>query len=111
MIKIKYTKSYDNCLKKLKKYPDVKDNILSIISFVKNVEFTSELMNNPIARMYGFERLKYQNNEFYSFNPNKKGVIRLILTIDIDNNIIYLVYISFDHYKDFSKDKVIYYDE
>lgn len=111
MIKIKYTKSYDNCLKRLKKYPDVKEKVISIISFIKNVELISDLKNNPIAIMYGFERLKYQNNEFYSFNPNKKGVIRLIVNVDIDNNVIYLVYISFNHYKDFSKDKVIYYDE
>jgi hypothetical protein len=62
--------------------------------------------------MYGFEPLKYELNGFYSFNLAKNsGLIRLIIKPDDSNNSIYLVFISYKHYEDFTKERVIYYDE
>ena len=66
-----------------------------------------------ILHKYHFERLKYDKNDFYSFNLCKNGgKIRLIVKPN-ENNIIelYLAFISYDHYQDFDIRKVIYYDE
>lgn len=110
MLAIKYTKSFDKCLKKLKKYSNEYSTLDKILDFLHNIETEEDLLHNPVALMYGFERLKYQLNEFYSFNLSKAGgVIRLI--IELKNKTIYLDFISFNHYKDFNKEKVIYYDE
>lgn len=111
MIEIKYTKSYDNSIKKLRRYNKEKENLTKIIEFIERNDTFIQLTLHPFAKMYGFERLKHDKNEFYSFNLSKNGgVIRLIVLPQTDNS-IYLVYISFDHYKDFTKEKVIYYDE
>ena len=54
--------------------------------------------------MYGFERLKYFKDEYYSFNLGKnKGVIRLIFKIDREYNAVILKFISMDHYNDFKR--------
>ena len=59
--------------------------------------------------MYHFERLKYNMNPYYSFNLNKhSGVIRLIIKPNNDNEIeLFLITISFNHYKDFNPERVI----
>lgn len=107
-----YTKSYDNTYKKIKKYPKEKENLEEILDLIRNSENLKALLSNPLATMYGIERLKHNLNKFYSLNPSKKGgVIRLIMR-PIENEIeVELVYISYDHYKDFNEKKVIYYEE
>ncbi len=111
-IKIRYTKSYVTTLKKLKKHTEELKNlerIIFLISYSQNISF---LINNPLSRIYKLERLKHELNEFYSFNLCKnKGMKRLIVRFIIETNEVELVYISFKYYEDFSKDKVIYYDE
>lgn len=110
MLAIRYTKSFDKCLKKLKKYPNEYKNLYEILDFLHNIDTKDDLFHNPVAFMFEFERLKYNLNEFCAFNLSKSGgVIRLIF--ELKNEIIYLDFISFDHYKDFNKDRVIYYDE
>ena len=62
--------------------------------------------------MYNLERLKYDLNEFYSFRLSRSGgFIRLIIYYNDQENAIYLVFISYNHYNDFNKERVIYYDE
>ena len=109
-MKIIYTKSYDSTFKKLKKYPSGLDKLQDIISFVENSSSLEELINNPMAKLYDFERLKYGLNEFYSFRLNDKR-IRLIMLPDSSGVNVIFVYISYEHYSDFDKKKVIYYDE
>ena len=62
--------------------------------------------------MYGFERLKYDKSDYYSFNPRKKGgIIRLIVKPNSDNTVeLFLISISYNHYEDFDPKKVIYYE-
>ncbi len=112
-MKIINTKSYDNTVKKLNRHIKEKDNLRIIGELIENNENFESLVSNPISAMYGFERLKHSNNCFYSFNLCKNGgKIRLIVyPNDNDTSYIYLVFVSFKHYQDFSKEKVIYYDE
>lgn len=108
---LKYTKSYDNTVKKLKKFTAQKETLNIILDIINNSTDFDELKNNPIVRMYRFERLKYELNEFYSFSLEKSGgVIRLIVR-PVNNNLLELSYISYDHYEDFNEERVIYYDE
>lgn len=66
------------------------------------------LFNHLFSIMYGFERLKYFNGEFYSFNLGKKGgVIRLIFRIDKENNAVILEFISMNHYEDFKRSEKV----
>ena len=111
-ISIKYTKSYDNTFKKLKTHRNELANLEKIISLIKYSQNISELIDNPLSKMYKLEQLKYQLNPFHSYNLSKNGgTIRLIIKLVPELNEVELIYISFDHYKDFSEDKVIYYDE
>ena len=107
-LKIIHTKSYDNSVKKLKKYYEEKEELECIIKYlVKKNKFT-DVINDPIAKIYGFERLKHNYNEYYSFRLSK--LIRLIVR-PIENDIeLYLIYISTKHYDDFNDKKVIYYE-
>lgn len=112
-MKIIYTKSYDKCLKKLKKYNYEYNNLNKILKIIREAFDFDELIRIPILHKYHFERLKYDKNDFYSFNLCKNGgKIRLIVKPN-ENNIIelYLAFISYDHYQDFDIRKVIYYDE
>ncbi len=104
-----YTKSYDSTYKNLKRYHEEKSILNDIIDIINNSSDFNELKYNPLIKIYHFEQLKYQLNEFYSFRLNDK-LIRLIVR-PLDNNILELSYISYDHYNDFDKKKVIYYDE
>lgn len=111
-ISIKYTKSYDKTSKKLKTHHNELINQEKIISIIKNSQNIPELINNPLSKMYNLEQLKYQLNAYHSFNLEKNGgTIRLIIRLVPELNEVELIYVSFDHYKDFSEDKVIYYDE
>lgn len=108
---LKYTKSYDNCLKRLKRYPEHLKTLDKILNIITNSEDFTTLKQNPLVSMYHFEQLKYQLNEYYSFRLEKKGgVIRLIVK-PVSNTLLELSYICTMHYKDFDKKKVIYYDE
>lgn len=108
-MRIIYTKSYEKSVKKLKKHNSELKLLDEILSFIKKEPDFISLSNDPLNKMYNFERLKYDNNDFYSFRLSK--VIRLLVKPK-DNYIeLYLIYVSMDHYNDFDKDKVIYYDE
>ena len=113
IMQIIYTKSYDRCLKKLKKHNNEYNNLDKIIKIIRTAKNFNELKQIPILKKYNFERLKYQYNEFYSLNLNRNGgKIRLIIKPNKDNVVeIFLVFISYDHYDDFDIEKVIYYDE
>lgn len=103
------TKSYENSVKKLKRHKSELELLDEILSFIKKQPDFISLSSDPLNKMYNFERLKYENNEFYSFRLSK--IIRLLVKPK-DNYIeLYLIYVSMDHYKDFNKGKVIYYDE
>ena len=108
-----YTKSFDSTNKNLSKHRNEKTNLKIISELIQNTNNFQELKNNPISYRYGFEQLKYDLNEFWSFNLCKNGgVIRLIIKPSNNNDYeLYFLFISYSHYKDFSKDKVIYYDE
>ena len=110
---ITYTKSYDNTIKKLKRHKKEYENLEDIKNRITNHDTFKELEMNPImTTIYGFEALKYQNSGFWSFNLEKHGgVIRLIVTPSDKENEIIFVYISYDHYKDFTSDKLRFYDE
>ena len=111
-LKIKYTKSFDNTRKKLKKYHFEENKLFDIIDIIKNSDTFNDLLSNPICNMYNLERLKYDLNEFYSFRLSRSGgFIRLIIYYNDQENAIYLVFISYNHYNDFNKERVIYYDE
>ena len=109
---INYTKSYDNTVKKLKKYSEEKNYLDEILDIIRNSKDFDILLSNPLSKMYGMERLKYELNKYYSLNPSKHGgVIRLIIK-QCDNGVeVDLVYLSYDHYKDFNEKKVIYYEK
>ena len=107
-----YTKSFDATYKYLKKYPKERKNLNDIKELVEEGDTFNDLINNPLAKMYSFEGLKHKKNGYYSFNLAKKGgVIRLIVQPSSDGKDLIFVFISFDHYKDFSSERVIFYDE
>ena len=65
-----------------------------------------------MTTIYGFKALRYQNSGFWSFNLAKNGgVIRLIVMPSTDENEIVFVYVSYNHYKDFTPAKLRFYDE
>lgn len=107
-----YTKSYDKTYKELKKYPKEKANLEEILELIRISENFNQLISNPFTKMYQLERLKYNLNKFYSLNPSKSGgKIRLIIR-PVENEVeVELIYISYDHYKDFNEKKVIYYEK
>ena len=104
-----YTKSYDKSLKSLKKHHDEIILLSEIIDTIKRFSNFDEMVNDPLLSIYSFERLKYENNEFYSFRLSK--TIRFIVKPSNDNCSIILIYISMKHYDDFDLGRVIYYDE
>jgi Txe/YoeB family toxin of Txe-Axe toxin-antitoxin module len=90
-------------LKKLKRYPMEQKVLDRVLKHIKICENFKALDTNPISRMYSFERLKYGLSQYYSFRLEKSGVIRLIVSIDEENNIVSIEYISVDHYDDFKR--------
>ncbi len=105
-----YTNSYKNSFKKIKKYNREYQNLMDILDIIENADDFNTLLKIPTINLYNFERLKYELNAFYSFNLSKNGgKIRLIVKPNENNSIeIYLVFISYNHYDDFSLKKVIY---
>ena len=105
-----HTKNFDSAFKKLQKHRVEYNNLLKILDIIENTNTFNELLILPQVKMYGFERMKYDKRDFYSFNLCKNGgVIRLIVKPKENNNIeIYLVTISFNHYDDFDIRKVNY---
>lgn len=101
-MKIEYGKLYRNRLKNIKRHYEEENTLYMIKNHIKRCVSFSELKNNPISIMYGYEQLKYELNNYYSFNLCKKGgKIRLIFSVDESLNQICLEYISNNHYLDF----------
>ena len=101
---IDYGEHYFKSEKRIKKkYENVR--ILDMVkTHIKQCSSFSELEANPISRVYGFEKLKYELNDYYSFNLCKnRGTIRLIVSIDDAINQVRLEYVSIDHYDDFKR--------
>lgn len=70
-LNIIYTKSYDQTKKKLKKYVNESNNLNRIIDLIEVHSNFDMLIHNPLIKMYRFERLKYEYNDYYSFNNQK----------------------------------------
>ena len=101
-MKIVYGQLYKNSKKNIRKHYNEQDTLDMIINHIKQCINFIELKNNPISIMYGYEQLKYELNDYHSFNLCKKGgKIRLIFSVDETLNQICLEYISNDHYIDF----------
>ena len=65
-----------------------------------------------MTTIYKFGPLRHQNSGFWSFNLAKNGgVIRLIVMPSTVENEIVFVYVSYDHYNDFTPAKLRFYDE
>ena len=104
-----YTKSYDKTYKKLKNHREAKERLKKIIDYLEAKETFDSMINDPLAKMYNLEKLKYYDDNYYSFRLSK--VIRLIIRKCGLNIEVELVYISLKHYDDFDESRVIYYDE
>ena len=107
-MKITYTKSFDKTLKNLKNKKQELEVLDKIIKYIRKEKDFTSIINNPLSKMYGLERLKYELNDFYSFRLSK--IVRLIVKPNEDYLELSLVYISTKHYEDFNNMKVIYYD-
>ncbi len=106
-MKIIRNNDFDKQLKKLNKYPKEHNNFNKIINHIKLCNSYIDLLYNPLSHMYGFSQKKHELSNYYSFNLEKNGgVIRLLLEIDVDNNIVYLIYISTHHYVDFKRSNI-----
>ena len=110
---IKYTKGFNRTVKKLKRYAEEQKNLKDITEKITNHDTFQELQNNPIMKtIYDFHQLKHQKSGFWSLNLEKHGgVIRLIVMPADNENEIIFVYVSYDHYNDFTPDKLRFYDE
>ncbi len=101
-MQITYGNLYRSSEKNIKRRFKEQDTLNKIKNHIKQSSNFIELKSNPISIMYGFEQLKYELNDYYSFNLCKNGgKIRLIFSIDISLNQVSLEYISVEHYADF----------
>ena len=89
--------------KKLKRYQNEQKMLDKVIKHIKMCNNYIDLKFNPVSQTYGFERLKYEINEYYSFRLEKSGVIRLIVSIDKYHNLVKIEFISMEHYEDFKR--------
>ncbi len=97
-MKINRSANYKNEEKKLRKFHKEFETYNKIINMLKR----SNDLNDELFKLYGFERLKHELSDYYSFNLNKNGgKIRLIVTFS--NDIVNLEYISTKHYTDFKR--------
>ena len=103
-----YTKSYDKSIKKIKNHHLEQEELNYILEYLRSKRYFHEIINDPMSKIYGFERLRYELNSFYSFKLSK--MVRLIVKPNDENIELYLVYISTKHYDDFDIGKVIYYE-
>ncbi len=95
---------FTNQEKKLKNNRQELETYNKIINHIKICKNFEDLKQNPISKTYGFEQLKYEFGNYYSFNLSKKGgVIRLIVSEGENHEELNLVFISMDHYKDFRR--------
>lgn len=102
VMQLERNKIFQRELKKLKKYDEENSVLEKILLHIKRMKNSAELKNHEISKLYNFEKLKQDFSGYYSFNLCKKrGVIRLICTIDDESNIVTLEYISMNHYQDF----------
>lgn len=101
------TEKYKRDLKKLeKKYKKEFENNEKIENHIKVCRNLEELKLNVMSRVYNFEKLKGNNDKYWSFNLCKnRGTIRLICTVNEEENVVNLEHISFDHYKSLKKCK------
>ena len=67
-LNIIHSKTFDSNLKKIKKHKIEYNNLLKILNIIENTDNFKELTLLPQIKMYGFEGLKYQYNDYYSFN-------------------------------------------
>lgn len=105
-MKIVRHQKYKNQEKKLKKRYENREIYEKIINHIKQCDTINELENNCISKMYGYEALKDDLSGYHSFNLCKnRGRIRLIFTVNREQNEIKLIYISTEHYEDFKKVK------
>ncbi len=96
--------NFKNEEKKIKRHYEQQIILKKILILIKQCQSYEELVNNGLLKIYGFERLKHELSEYYSFNLCKnKGTIRLICTIDEESNTVNLEFISLNHYDDFKK--------
>lgn len=103
-LKIIYTKSYISTYKKLKNHIKEKEKLDIILLYISSADDFNYIKNDSLAKVYNFERLKHNLNEFYSFRLSK--LFRLIVRPTNNGIEVELVYISSNHYDDFNKDKV-----
>ena len=103
-MKIDYGDHYKRSEKNIKRNYKQQNTLDMIKNHIKICNNFEELTKNPISIMYGFEKLKYELNGYYSFNLCKnKGTIRLIISINEATNQVFLEYISTNHYSDFKE--------
>ncbi len=93
-----YTKNYDKSIKKLKNYHKEKEELELILDYIRNKNSFIEIVNDPVSKIYGFERLKHQWNMYYSFRLSK--VIRLIVRPKNNDIELFIIDISMKHYED-----------
>lgn len=99
---IDYGKHYNNSEKNIKKKKAELQMLEKIKTHIKQCKDYKDLIHHPISKIYGFERLKHELNNYYSFNLCKNGgATRLIISINEKEQIISLEYISVNHYTDF----------
>ncbi len=89
--------------KKLKKYKEENDYLDKLLKHIRNCGSFKDLKTNPLSRIYGFEELKHDLSGYFGFRIGKSGTIRLILSVDEDNNIVKIEFISVNHYDDFKR--------
>jgi hypothetical protein len=101
-MQIKYGDKYKNSEKNIKKRYSEKETLEKIKTLIKQCESFDELKENPISVVYGYEALNHELNGYYGFNLYKNGgTIRLIFSINIEENIVILEYVFEKHYMDF----------
>ena len=103
---IDYKEQYKKSEKNIKKHYDELETLNKIKNHIKLCNNFTELKNNPISIIYKYEALKYELNGYHSFNLCKNGgTIRLIFSVNEEENKVFLEYVSTNHYRDF-KDRL-----
>ncbi|NLL02166.1 MAG: hypothetical protein GX265_04015 [Mollicutes bacterium] len=59
--------------KQLKRYQPEKQRLEMILNHIRQCNTFEDLKHHTISTMYGFEQLKYDMNDCYSFRLSKKG--------------------------------------
>lgn len=96
--------NFKNQEKKLKRYYYEQERLEKILTHIRQCNSVEDLQNNPISKMYGLEALKHEYSGLYSFRLSKGGgKIRLIVSLNIEYNVLILEEISMDHYKDIKR--------